>query len=74
MEDPEMDLDPVAIALTEIEGGSTIRFTGRDIESGATVSILVETKGIAQAGTPGPIYDAGGLVLLLTIGPMTIPS
>lgn len=73
MENPEMDLDPVAIALTEIEGGSVIRFRGTDIESGATVSVLVETNGIAQTGTPGPIYEADGLVLLLTIGPMITP-
>lgn len=75
MDEPEdhdpMTLDPVAIVLTRIEAGPTVRFIGADIGTGAAVTVVVETQGPHQSLSSGPVYEASGLVLLLTIEPVT---
>jgi hypothetical protein len=61
------DLDPVAIALTQIEVGGTMRFSGTDLDSGAEMAVAIETSAQAKASDPSAIYEAHGLVLMLTI-------
>ena len=61
------ELDPVAIALTKIEIGPTMRFTGNDLESGTPMVVAVDCSAHDRLPDSGLAYQAHGLILMLTI-------
>ena len=60
------DLCPVAILLDQVDVGADVRLSGIDAKSGARISVLIEHM-LPATDRPSSIYDASGLVLLLTI-------
>ena len=74
MEIGKCDFDPVAIVLTKIDSGPTMRFTGIDLESGTPISVEVTCAAHAGLPDPGPSFQADGLVLLLTIDTALLDS
>ena len=63
---PIPEIDPVAIALDEIDASGDVRFSGVDLESGARVTVLIERKP-ADTSKRDTSHDATGLVLVLTM-------
>ena len=64
---PIPEIEPVAIALDEIETTGDVRFSGVDLESGARVTVLIERKPNDRASDKTTGRDAAGLVLVLTM-------
>lgn len=65
---PIPEVDPVAIALDEIDTTGDVRFSGVDLETGARVTVLIERA----PQDPSAVVDiskrsAAGLVLVLTV-------
>ena len=36
------DMDPIAIALTHIESGRSLSFSGTDLDSGTPIKVIIE--------------------------------
>lgn len=66
------ELDPVAIVLTEIEVGRTMRFTGIDLESGANMVVAVDCSTHHGLPEPSRSFKADGFILMLTIEPIDL--
>ncbi|MEO6377503.1 MAG: hypothetical protein ABIO37_05700 [Caulobacteraceae bacterium] len=64
---PIPQIEPVAIALDEIQTAGDVRFTGIDLESGARVSVLIERASATRPHSDAAIRPANGLVLVLTM-------
>ncbi len=63
---PVPDIEPVAIALDQIEASGDVRFSGLDLESGARVTVLIE-RAAPNPNDERPKREAQGLVLVLTM-------
>lgn len=63
---PLPEIEPVAIALDQIQTSGDVKFSGIDLESGAKVTVLIERSDAAPAGPPKQ-RSAHGLVLVLSI-------
>lgn len=65
---PSLGIEPVAIALDQIELGASVRFAGIDLDTGLRIRVLVERP--PQAGhseyTPQTL-QAHGLLLMLSV-------
>lgn len=67
MKTPIPGVDPVAIALDQIEAGEAVRLSGIDLETGCRVSVWIE-RTAADSNLTGPHQPAAvGLVLVLSI-------
>ena len=64
---PIPGVDPVAIALDEIQAGGDVRFSGIDLESGARVTVMIERAAPSDTPSEAPKPAAAGLVLMLTL-------
>jgi hypothetical protein len=64
---PIPQIDPVAIALDEIQTSGDVRFTGIDLDSGARVSVLIERSPSPRPNSDSVVRPANGLVLVLTM-------
>ena len=64
---PIPQIEPVAIALDEIQTTGDVRFTGIDLESGARVSVLIERTPSPRPKSDAATRPATGLVLVLTM-------
>lgn len=60
-------LEPVAIALDEIEVADSIRLSGIDLETGLRATVLVEKRSSDHAMRSPRLLVATGLVLTLSI-------
>jgi hypothetical protein len=67
MDEPNAIFEPVAIVLRQIEIGPRMRFVGTDLESGAMVSVVVETTYHQRLPAHDRNVECDGLVLMLTI-------
>lgn len=67
MKTPIPGVDPVAIALDQIEAGKAVRLSGIDLETGCRVNILIERTAADSNLAAPPQPAAAGLVLVLSI-------
>ncbi|PTS89116.1 MULTISPECIES: hypothetical protein [unclassified Caulobacter] len=61
------DIQPVAVALEDVQGVHDLRFNGIDLETGNRISILIERDIRDHAIATDRQFSATGLVLLLSI-------
>ena len=66
---PIPQVEPVAIALDQIDTTGDVRFTGVDLETGARVTVMIERtpKDRTASGAASAKRSATGLVLVLTV-------
>lgn len=61
-------IEPVAIALDQIELGRMVRFAGIDLETGLRIRVVVERIHDANAEQPAlKTLQAHGLLLMLSV-------
>jgi len=65
------DIQPVAVALEDVQGVHDLRFNGIDLETGNRISILIERDIRDHAIATDHQFSATGLVLLLSIKRLT---
>jgi hypothetical protein len=67
MRRPIAAIEPVAVALDQIDAGPRTRFTGIDLETGARISVVVERSEPPSTPAENFICHAQGLLLVLSI-------
>lgn len=64
---PIPEIDPVAIALDEIDASGDVRFSGIDLETGSRVTVSVQRQPTDRALSEESREPTTGLVLVLTM-------
>ena len=60
---PLPEIEPVAIALDQLEASDRVRFSGIDLDNGARVTVTIDRDADQSAADPG-LQRTAGLVLL----------
>jgi len=62
-----LDIEPVAIALLDIDMTGELRFSGIDLDSGELVTVAIERLGLGPQQSDNAAAQQDGLVLLLSL-------
>ena len=62
-----LDIEPVAIALLDIDMTGELRFSGIDLDSGELVTVSIERLGLGSQQSDNAAAQQDGLVLLLSL-------